>query len=303
MLRWLWRDWQTDIEVKANPKGESKWKGYEVVEGEWEIVKGDCSHASMIVSESHGNVVWMEENLATSTVFLSRLSPSGKPESFGEPFSPTMLHDITFGKDDCLFALCSTDAPKDTVFKLDRKGIRHDIQSTSKDTLSVAFDSVLSIAAGGGQVREWPTTDHLSGLYEYGGEIALSPDQTTLYQSTPSPKIVVWQYGSDGSLNGKQDFCKLQLDFEGNCNPKGLCVDTEGRLYVATSLGIQVCDQAGRVNFIIPTPTPALDVCFGGKDLGELFIACGDAIYKRPMKVRGVVSGQQTPIKPAPPKL
>jgi gluconolactonase len=29
---------------------------------------------------------------------------------------------------------------------------------------------------------------------------------------------------------------------------------TDGRLYVATSLAIQVCDQAGRVNFIIPTP-------------------------------------------------
>jgi len=27
VLRWLWRDWQTNIHVKANPKGESKWKG------------------------------------------------------------------------------------------------------------------------------------------------------------------------------------------------------------------------------------------------------------------------------------
>jgi sugar lactone lactonase YvrE len=83
----------------------------------------------------------------------------------------------------------------------------------------------------------------------------------------------------------------------------GLCVDTEGRLYVATRLGIQVCDQAGRVNFIIPTPKQAHDVCFGGKDLSELFIACGDKIYKRQTKVHGVVSGQQPPIKPAPPKL
>ncbi|MFO1440484.1 MAG: alpha/beta hydrolase-fold protein [Verrucomicrobiaceae bacterium] len=39
VLRWLWRDWQTSIEVKANPKGESKWKGYEVVgAGEWSKV-------------------------------------------------------------------------------------------------------------------------------------------------------------------------------------------------------------------------------------------------------------------------
>jgi gluconolactonase len=84
---------------------------------------------------------------------------------------------------------------------------------------------------------------------------------------------------------------------------KGLCVDTDGRLYVATALGIQVCDQAGRVNFIIPTPQQACDVCFGGKDLAELFIACGDKIFKRPTKVHGLVSGQMAPVKPAAPKL
>jgi sugar lactone lactonase YvrE len=83
----------------------------------------------------------------------------------------------------------------------------------------------------------------------------------------------------------------------------GMCVDSNGWLYVATPLGIQVLDQAGRVNFIIPTPKSASDVCFGGKDLSELFIACGDTVYKRVTKVKGVVSGQMAPIKPAPPKL
>jgi sugar lactone lactonase YvrE len=82
-----------------------------------------------------------------------------------------------------------------------------------------------------------------------------------------------------------------------------MCIDTNGWLYVATALGIQVCDQAGRVNFIIPTPKQPYDVCFGGKDLSELFIACGDTIYKRPTKAKGVVSGQQAPIKPPAPKL
>ena len=28
-----------------------------------------------------------------------------------------------------------------------------------------------------------------------------------------------------------------------------------GRLYVATRMGIQACEQAGRVNCILPTPT------------------------------------------------
>jgi sugar lactone lactonase YvrE len=117
---------------------------------------------------------------------------------------------------------------------------------------------------------------------------------------------------ADHSLGFSQRFFQLDGVF-GTSGPGGLCVDTEGRVYVATSLGIQVCDQAGRVNFIIPTPRPsdpaerftlqAHDVCFGGKDLSELFIACGDKIYKRQTKVHGIVSGQMAPIKPAAPKL
>ena len=35
-------------------------------------------------------------------------------------------------------------------------------------------------------------------------------------------------------------------------------VDSAGRLYVATRLGIQVCDQAGRVNCILPGIFPVV---------------------------------------------
>jgi gluconolactonase len=101
----------------------------------------------------------------------------------------------------------------------------------------------------------------------------------------------------------KQSFYRLQADTENRWETGGMCVDQDGRLYVATTLGIQVCDQAGRVNFIILTPKSASDVCFGGMDLSELFIACGDTVYKRKTKAKGVVSGQMAPIKPAPPKL
>jgi sugar lactone lactonase YvrE len=147
--------------------------------------------------------------------------------------------------------------------------------------------------------------------------ICASPDQTTIYAVCSGSDIVhsvklgkverqddpfaepVWV---DGLIH-EQAFGKLEQDATRRVDAKGLCVDTEGRLYVATALGIQVCEQAGRVNFIISTPKQPYDVCFGGKKLGELFIACGDKIYKRETKVHGYISGQMAPIKPAPPKL
>ena len=130
-----------------------------------------------------------------------------------------------------------------------------------------------------------------------------SPDQSLLYISTSSNSYIhALQIMPDGKPGVKQAF--FQVEGENAFNYcRSMCVDTNGWLYVATPLGIQVCDQAGRVNFIIPTPNLPQDICFGGKDLGELFIACGDKIYKRPTKAHGIVSGQMAPIKPAPPKL
>ena len=124
-----------------------------------------------------------------------------------------------------------------------------------------------------------------------------------------SRQVWTFQIGTDGTPSSGQAFCLVEVpdaskgSFQTESKIGGLCVDTNGWLYVATSLGIQVLDQAGRVNFIIPTPKQPYDVCFGGKDLSELVIACGDTIYKRPTKAHGYISGQMAPIKPPPPKL
>jgi gluconolactonase len=83
----------------------------------------------------------------------------------------------------------------------------------------------------------------------------------------------------------------------------GIRVDRNGRLYVATRMGIQVCDQAGRVNCIIPTPNGRVaNLCFGGPDFQTLFATCGDRVYKRKVKVKGA-NAFDPPIKPAPPRL
>ena len=66
----------------------------------------------------------------------------------------------------------------------------------------------------------------------------------------------------------------------------------------------QVCDQAGRVNGIIPKPQRAglSNITFGGPDLSELYVTCGDKVFKRKTKAKGVL-GFQDPFRPPPPKL
>jgi sugar lactone lactonase YvrE len=72
---------------------------------------------------------------------------------------------------------------------------------------------------------------------------------------------------------------------------------------VATALGIQVCDQAGRVQCIIPTPNGRVaNFSFGGERFDTLFVMSGDKVYKRKLKVVGAFAWDK-PNKPAAPKL
>ncbi|MCX6851003.1 MAG: SMP-30/gluconolactonase/LRE family protein, partial [Verrucomicrobia bacterium] len=315
VLRWLWRDWQTNIEIKANAKGESKWKGYEVVgEGKWEkvyersrspypkdrIVTAEdepVEELRKITSDSQG-VVYAHgrepvivrirdhaERIKVEQLYFQLVPVSGKAMlwSFDEK-ERQFLTPVEPGIGPLLLN------PARPCFAL---AVSHGGRVYASEHRSLCtFPLKEGKLQDGTYIRvpgsSWPPEAH---------SLCLSPDQTQLYMGA-GPVVFVVSIDADGSAGNAEPFYHLD-----GGTADGLCVDTNGWLYVATELGIQVCDQAGRVNFIIPTPKPPLDVCFGGKDLSELFIACGDAIYKRSTKAHGIVSGQMAPIKPPLPKL
>ena len=64
-------------------------------------------------------------------------------------------------------------------------------------------------------------------------------------------------------------------------------------------MGIQVCDQAGRVNAIIPTPNGKVaNLCFGGPEFDILYATCGDKVFKREGEGPREPTPSQEPIKP-----
>ena len=53
-------------------------------------------------------------------------------------------------------------------------------------------------------------------------------------------------------------------------------------------MGVQVADQQGRVNAIIPTPNGRCsNIGFAGPEMDILYVAAGDKVYKRKVKVHG----------------
>jgi sugar lactone lactonase YvrE len=139
----------------------------------------------------------------------------------------------------------------------------------------------------------------------YASGVTLSPDQTLLYVADyRSHWVYSYRIKADGTLDHKQRFYWLHVpDTSDQSNAAGLRVDREGRLYVATAMGIQVCDQAGRVQCITPTPNNRVsNFTFGGEHFDTLYATCGDRVYKRKLKVFGA-NAWDTPNKPAAPRL
>ena len=140
---------------------------------------------------------------------------------------------------------------------------------------------------------------------KYSNGVTLSPDQTLLYVADyRSHWIYSYEIRPDGSLQSKQKFFWLQVpDTSDQSHADGLRVDRDGRVYVATAMGIQVCDQAGRVQCIIPTPNRRLsNLTFGGEQFDTIYATCGDRVYRRKLKVKGAQAWDK-PVKPAAPKL
>ncbi len=69
-----------------------------------------------------------------------------------------------------------------------------------------------------------------------------------------------------------------------------MVVDRAGLLYVATRLGIQVCDRNGRVRAILPLPGPAravISLCWGGPRFDQLYATDGQRLFRRRLKTAG----------------
>ncbi|MGH9378707.1 MAG: SMP-30/gluconolactonase/LRE family protein, partial [Terriglobia bacterium] len=116
----------------------------------------------------------------------------------------------------------------------------------------------------------------------------------------------VWsfQIQPDGSLADGEPFYRLETPDESSATGAGgMTVDSEGYLYIGTRLGIEVCDQPGRVVAILnpPDSDPLSGIAFGGSDLQTLYVSAGGKVFRRRLRRTGVRAG--TLVTPPVPQL
>ena len=298
-LHWLWKDYPAPI---TTGQGSKQMVMEVLVPGAgWELLNAQLRANGCLAANAAGEVFIGDSDGG----MIYKVDAAGNAVPFTRSAG---VNDLMFAPDG---KLCASEVQNHRIVAYDDRGKASKLAS-GVDCRGVAIShqgdiyfadptnkKIWHISASGkkSQVDE--------GITEPSG-VQLTPDQSLLIVGDAKGQFVYsFQIQPNGLLAAKQKYFYLHLaNGSTSSGAAGMTVDTEGRLYVATEMGIQICDQAGRVNSIVPPPRPApiSSVAFGGPNHDELYITCGDRVYKRKTKAKGVLSFQE-PVKPPAPQL
>jgi gluconolactonase len=300
-MRWLWKDWPAPIKAGA---GSAQLRQILTPDEGWKLAAEGYRFTEGPAVNAKGEVYF--NDIPNSKTY--KIGLDGKVSLFVS--DSKRANGQAFGPDGRLYAVTGTQQ----VVAYDADGKASVItDGIAGNDIVVRHDGGVYVTHPGGGANtslvwyispkgEKKVVD--KGL-KFANGITLSPDQSLLYVADyRSHWVYSYQVQPDGSLTDKQKFFHLHTpDTADDSGADGIRVDRDGRLYVATYMGIQVCDQAGRVNCIIPTPNGRIaNLTFGGENFDTLCATCGDKVYKRKVKVKGANAFQE-PFKPRPPQL
>ena len=122
-----------------------------------------------------------------------------------------------------------------------------------------------------------------------GASLAIYPDHRLLIFNEPNTRwLLSYVVDEQGQPMAGQRFYWLHNTTGDDSQQVGqMTFDENGNLYVATAMGVQICDQNGRVRAILPLPdsTPIRSLAFVGT---KLYVANERGeIYVRELKVAG----------------
>jgi gluconolactonase len=302
VVRWLWRDWPAAI--KANPTGASKQDVYQVlVPGEdWQLVSDGYRATDGPAVSATGEMFFTD----TPNSKIFRAGPDGKATLFAE--NTNGGNGMMFGPDGRLY-VGATRTKQLVAYDTSGK-VEVLAQDVTINDLAVNVKGDLYFTDTPGKkvwyVAKGGTPRVVDEGIDAPNGVLFSPDQTLLYVSDYIGQLSwVFQIQPDGSLAHKQKYFYVHVpDAATRSGADGMAVDTDGRVYITTPLGVQVFDQIGKCHAIIPAPQRASlsNVEFGGPNFDEMYVTNGDKVFKRKTKVKGVLSWRP-PIKPAPPRL
>src|SRR6185369_2295928 len=292
-LRWLWRDYPKPI-AKSRAGGERHFVTTILdPDSEWEMVSHGHKFTEGPAVDRDGYVFFTD----IPNNRIHKIDGSGKVTVFKEDSGGA--NGLMFGPDGRLYA-CQNGRKRIVAWSRDGKesvlaeGVQsNDLAVNSRGEIyftDPANKRVWFIDASGAK-----RVVHEGVAFPNG--VRLSPDQSFLTVTDTAGRWV-WSFliEAGGSLASGVPFHRLEIPDEVESGllrsgADGMTVDTEGFLYVATKLGIQICDPAGKTVGILRKPQSAdpSNVVFGGPDLQTLYVTAGDKVFRRTIKRKGTL--------------
>jgi gluconolactonase len=124
--------------------------------------------------------------------------------------------------------------------------------------------------------------------------LVLSPEEGTLFVGD-SGTGTVWAFRveKDGGLKFGEPYGRLRpRPGQKAIAVTGLAINVAGRGYAATPEGVQFFDPTCRLSGVLAKPERAdvTAVAFGGPEWDRLYVTCGDKLYFRKVRAKGVAA-------------
>ncbi len=297
-MRWLWKDYPQPVRTHVD-RSSSRAREMLVDGAGWELVGEGYQWAEGLAITSDGTLYFSDVPAAR----IYRVRPGGEPEVFVQDSGNA--NGLALGPDGRLYGACSGI----------KKILAWDLRTAAAEVVAEGFTSNDLVVLHNGNIyvtdpqnkTVWfiDSATHRATAADSCDDcngITVSPDQSLLYVAHfPGRFIYSYQIGDDGRLAYKQPYFHLHLPAWGTeSHADGMCTSAEGWLLSATESGIQICDQPGRVNLILPKPGQGRRVCYARLHHNTLYVATADAIWKRQVKLTAAKPFEPPVIPPQP---
>lgn len=262
-----------------------------LIEGEsWQLLAEGFRFTDAACSDAQGNFYFADVAAGDS---IQRIDRDGKRSALIE--KTPRLSGMKWGPDGRIYACAQSPKKQVVAFEVPSGAmtvLADDVQPNDLVVTRKGF--VYFTETGKGQVtligKSGQVRSVAKGINAPNG-IGLTPDHGQLavseYQGT---NVWLFRIDPDGSLSAGDRYMELRSPVG---SPKsegdGMTVDSDGRFYVTSALGIQMFDWTGRLSGVISRPQPkgTVSAAFAGPGLQYLYVCSADRIYRRKLKVHG----------------
>lgn len=290
-VKWLWRDYPKPIE--AGSSSNSFLLTLLKPNQSWQPIEGRYQSPGELAADPRGEVFFQD----TASHTILKIAEDGQAQPFAT--SVPRLNALSSGHDGRLYGA----ADDGRILVYDAGGKAQVLASGLRArSIFMASDNSIyatQMSAGGNAagkiwlIRPNGARSVLDGGVRGADGILMTPDHSLLFVAQQGTHWIYSYVVQNNSLVHKQRFYWLHTgesteDGAGGSGTAGMAIDKQGYLYVATRMGVQICDRVGRVEGILTLPQGQVSgLCFGGAQFDTLYAACAGRIYKRAMATPG----------------